>query len=108
MSRHITIMTAKLEDGTTAPVRISIGWDRPLQGYVLDVENLSKDFGDSERVLYTNLNESPEGSHPATLGPFLSRLAQLGIELPERMRSELQADRINDAGNRVLQYAMEA
>lgn len=108
MSRHIFTTTATLADGRSIPVRICIGWDRPLQGYFLDIQDLSSDSDDEDRLLFTNLAEAPGATHPDTLEPFLAKLDELAIALPQGLHAELRADRRNNVGNRVVEHIAES
>lgn len=99
MSQHIYVTTHK-----DRKVKILIGWDRPLKGYfmVLAYED-SKEFEN----LYSNL-EDPRLKQfmglPPTIEPFLEKLQELGIEIPEAILDEVEMDGIFNVGNRVVIY----
>lgn len=102
MSQHFYTTTATLPDGTTCKAQVLMGWDRPLQGFFCVIENLEDQSDD--RYLYSNLYESPDKAHPQDLDHFLAQLTRFKITLPERMLAEVRADRIANAGNKVVQH----
>lgn len=99
MSQHIYKTTYQ-----NRPLKVLMGWDRPLSGYfcVLAYED-SNDFEN----LYSNL-EDPKllqyGGLPPTIEPFLEKLQELGIEVPEAILDEVEMDGIFKMGNRVVVY----
>lgn len=99
MSQHIYKTTYQ-----NRPLQVLMGWDKPLSGYflVLAYED-SKEFEN----LYSNL-EDPKlmqyGGLPPTIEPFLEKLLELGIEVPEAILDEVEMDGIFNMGNRVVVY----
>ena len=79
------------------PVRIQIGWDKPLQGFYLVVLDLNNDV-----YLYSNLEETE--SHPPVLDSFLDKLKVLGIELPDEIISAVLSDKQNNAVNKLTDW----
>lgn len=85
-------------------VEVLMGWDRPLQGFFLVIEVMD---GESEEYLYSNL-EDPALMRwmglPPTLDPFLAKLKELGITVPQQMVQEVEADARLNVGNRYVTY----
>ena len=91
MSQHYFITTHdKLE------TIVTMGWDRPLQGYFMFIEKES----DKNEPFWLNLNEREP--HPKTLNQFLMVLDRLGIFLPVQMIDEVWNDGINNCGNKYV------
>lgn len=107
----------------TRPVSILLGWDRPIGHYFMVIEYLdppsSGDFSsttngskkpgaaeeieeDDEYLLYSNLNE-PQPFN-LSLSYFHSKLAELGLWIPEQMFQQVAADRDHRIGNRTVWY----
>jgi hypothetical protein len=102
MSQHLFATTATLPDGTTCNAQVLMGWDRPLQGYFCVIENL--DDSSDDCYLYSNLYETPDKAHPQDLDHFLAQLTRFKITLPARMLAEVRADRVENAGNKVVRH----
>lgn len=99
MSQHYYVTTHK-----SRPVKITLGWDRPLQGYFMVIANL--DAGPEEDdFLYSNLDdlELPK-AQPDSIDPFIDRLEQFGIELPYSMISIAHLDGTFNTGNRSIDH----
>lgn len=79
------------------PVRVMIGWDRPVQQYLLMVEYL-----DADRYVYTNLQERKPFAFD--LDDYRAKLQTLGIDVPPSMFAQVQQDRSKSAGNRYVYY----
>ena len=75
---------------------VFMGWDRPLQGFFLVIDQ------GSDEPLWSNLYQ--EESHPETLEPFINELHSRGIELPLAMIEELEQDRLDNVGNKCVVY----
>jgi hypothetical protein len=75
---------------------VLMGWDRPLQGFFLVI-----DQGEDE-PLWSNLYQ--EESHPKSLEPFIKELHTRGIELPRAMIEEMEQDRLENMGNKCVVY----
>jgi hypothetical protein len=94
------------------PVRVTMGWDRPLQYYFLTVQALNaedaalrgEDEEDEAGFLYTNLDDPlvPDVDHQ--LAYFQRQLNLLGIDLPRTMLLNLERDRRSNVGNKVTVY----
>ena len=99
MSQHI--FQTKVGE---SPVSILMGYDRPLRGFFLVIEEMDCE---DDTYVYDNLSD-PElveyGGLPPTLEVFDAKLKELGIAIPERMRSEILADQAGNVGNRVVVY----
>lgn len=75
---------------------VLMGWDRPLQGFFLVIDQ------GGDEPLWSNLYQ--EVSHPKTLEPFLKELQSRGINLPSAMISEIEQDKNTNAGNKCIVY----
>ncbi|MBI3803581.1 MAG: hypothetical protein HY282_07435 [Nitrospirae bacterium] len=83
------------------PIDIYFGWDRPLQGFFMFIENPEcKD--EEERFLYSNLNE--EESHPKSIQGFLDVLESFQISLPAAMIDEVLRDGRENYGNKFVEH----
>ena len=97
---------------TGQKVEVTIGYDRPLNGFFLVVTDLSQDQnaddGAEEDVfVYSNLDDvdlSALGGLTLDLDYFKHKLEQLGITLPTTIEYEVQEDRRQRVGNRVRLY----
>lgn len=82
MSQHYYVTTHQ-----GRPVRVLMGWDRPLQGYFMVIANMDA-TADEPEFLYSNLDDTDlPKAQPDSLDPFLERLRTFGIELPHSMIS---------------------
>lgn len=98
MSQHHYRTTTP--DGT--PVEILAGWDRPLQGFFLVVEDERED-----EYVYSNLDDpalASCGGLPARLEYFQAKLAGLGLALPQAVWDEIRGDARANRGNRDVEY----
>jgi hypothetical protein len=97
------------------PVVVLMGWDRPLQGFFLVVEEDNESDADdhadesdeSDGYVYSNMEDPdliPWMGLPPTIDPFLAKLQDLGITIPARMVAEIQADAMANVGNRYVTY----
>lgn len=94
MSQHEYISTYQ-----GRPVRVLMGWDRPLQGFFMvidETQNLSDEY------VYSNLEE--EVPHPKSLEPFIQKLQELGIPVPEKMLQAVEEDGEKNEGNNYKQW----
>jgi hypothetical protein len=83
-------------------VSILMGWDRPLQGYFMVIEET-----DREGYLYTNLDDPAVSSNyglPKSLDHFMRKLEEFALSIPERMAQEIKADALSNVGNRYVTY----
>lgn len=81
-------------------IEVFMGWDRPLQGFFMVLE---EDGADD--YLFSNLYEPV--THPKTLDRFIEVLAGLGIALPDEMIAEMEQDKLDNAGNKLVQHRVE-
>lgn len=84
------------------PATILIGWDRPLQGYFMVIED---DGTDDDQFIYSNLEDPalPCGVS-RSLDPFQRKLAELGLALPASVLDAVRADAAANTGNRYVAY----
>lgn len=88
-------------------VQVTMGWDRPLQGFFMLIEFQEAKDGD---YLYLNLDDESLEKHgglPPTLEPFLSKLDELHIQVPEQMIAQVRADARTNTGNRYVSYGAD-
>ena len=97
MSRHFYPTQTK----DAVPVTVTCGWDRPLQGFFLTITSQGQHSGN----LFCNIRDRPEQPHPPTFEPFLEPLAELGIELPDSLLREIEADSAANAGNKIVDHS---
>ena len=82
-------------------IMVLCGWDRPMQQYflVIEYEDLTdEDISDEEAYIYSNLFD--ESAMQQELVFFKHKLDAFGIKLPVGMLDQVQADRLNNVGNR--------
>jgi hypothetical protein len=96
MSRHT--FNTKLGE---KPVRLVMGWDRPLQNFFYHVHDLSAGPSD-EDILGTSWTMSPSEQRDFPL--MLEKVKELGITPPQKMVDEVKADKVNNVGNRMETY----
>lgn len=77
---------------------ILCGWDRPLQGFFLVIE----DVNSREDVAYSNLYEKV--SHPNTFKPFLDVLKRFSIPMPDGLLVALEQDKAENKGNSITSW----
>lgn len=102
MSQHIFHTT---HEGR--PVSVLMGWDRPLQGFFMVIQDESKK---EEFCVYNNLDDPgllANNGLPPTLEPFVAKLEALGIVIPMAMLEGVELDGILNAGNRYVEYSVE-
>lgn len=105
MSQHVY-----LTQHSGRPVKVLMGWDRPLQGFFMVVERMDPrapnmndpDDDGEESYLYCNLDH--EDSHPITLTPFLTVLSNFGIKVPDAMIKDLRRDGVENMGNKHVDW----
>jgi len=85
------------------PATIMMGWDRPLQGFFMVIE----DGQNRGKYIYSNLDD-PEliqfGGLPPCLDPFLAKLEALGLSVPDVMLDAIELDAALNEGNRRGEY----
>ncbi len=100
MSRHIF---ESEYDGRA--VRVTAGWDRPLQGFFMDVMALDPGDDLDNPYIYSNLDERL--SHPQSFEPFEKVLANMGIEVPAQMIAEIYMDGIQGVGVKYVEHSVK-
>ena len=94
MSKHMADATHEWR-----PVQVSVGWDRPLQGFYLLVEYV--DLADDAESEYVFPNLSQSNPFPRSLDPCRDELQGLGISIPESMFEQAQLDQHRNVVNRI-------
>ena len=83
---------------------ILMGWDRPLQGFYLVIEQADND---DDTVIYSNL-EDPNlqelGGMSSSLDYLLARIVDLKLNVPQAMINEIRADAAHNIGSRSLRW----
>jgi hypothetical protein len=90
-------------------VIVLAGWDVPLQGFFLVVEESPVD-DDSDEYIYSNLRDPALKAWmglPPDLDYFVGKLRELGIEVPPRMLAEVAADKLNNVSARRVTYTQQ-
>lgn len=88
---------------------VSMGWDRPLQGFFMTIIkgsleppiSTNEDSGE-EVYLFNNLEQTV--SHPKELTAYLHELENRGIEIPEQMIAEVTRDGEYNVGNKLVEH----
>lgn len=75
-------------------VTVTMGWDRPLNSFYMDIAFQGEDDSDPSSYLYSHLTEAQPFGLP--LDHFRDRLSLLGLTIPERMLEEVQKDAHRD------------
>jgi hypothetical protein len=115
MSQHYFHTTT--ESGQ--PVCVTLGWDRPLGHFFMEVEQLrtptaepstppafdadEDDLGGG--LLYSNLQE--RDAFTKSLDDYRAKLKELGIAVPDAMFVEVAWDEMLRVGNRYLWYCAD-
>jgi len=94
MSQHVFRTTT----GNGDPIKVILGYDRPLDYVFCLVEDHKGDYP------YSNLVDPKAGTHQQDVEYFRSILARLDIEVPEEMFAEVKSDQTNRVGNRTLDH----
>ena len=88
------------------PVKVVMGWDRPLRGYFCFVERQDAGGGEAE-YLYSNLDDRAlarrMGFSPS-IDYFTEKLMALGIVVPRMMIAEVRLDCAMNIGNRYVRH----
>jgi hypothetical protein len=107
-------MSSHSYDGTyrNRNVEVVIGFDRRLQYFFMTVmctecsgevtKDSSHDQGD-DMIVYSNLSD-PEAGFARDLTHYRTKLASLGITVPESLFRETEQDAINQVGNRLARH----
>jgi hypothetical protein len=93
MSRHYCDTTMQGQ-----PVRVVLGYDRPLDYVFCTVQ------GEEGDIVYSNLEDEGAGTHQQDVDYFRSVLAGLQIQVPMEMFIEVAKDQLGCVGNRVVQH----
>jgi hypothetical protein len=96
MSRH----EFRLSDGDDKTVTVVLGYDRPLNYVFCTVMR----EGEEDSPLYSNLDDGEAGLHQQDINYFRTILSGLGIDLPEQMFLEVEADQLSRVGNRDVDH----
>lgn len=85
-------------------VLVLAGWDRPLGQFFLVVEDADNKEDDAAPI-YSNLEDPNVGAKKMVgLDYFRQKLKELHINVPGEMLEAVEQDRINNAGNRVIDW----
>ena len=79
-------------------IEILAGWDRPLHGFFLVIENIDHSDKTDEPYLFSNLDMTE--SHPKSFDYFRNVLEQFGIRVPQEMIDEIIRDGAVNKGNK--------
>lgn len=79
--------------------RVVLGWDRPLQGYFMNIFQMS--ISGPEAAVYSSLeDERTQNGYADNLDVFTARLAALEIEVPRHVLESVYLDQLFNVGNR--------
>lgn len=84
------------------PITIQMGYDRPIQYYFMVIEITGGE--DDESLIYSNLDQS--NPHPQTLAPYIQKLEEMGVTVPEEMLAEIAEDGANNVGNKEVFHSL--
>lgn len=98
MSKHILRITSSFG----VSVIVEAGWDRPLQGFFLQIQRIDVDPDDDDYFIFNNLDM--DDPNPRSFDIFDDVLDQLGIDLPLVMRAEILVDGARNEGNRTVRW----
>jgi hypothetical protein len=89
-------------------VRVTLGYDRPLDYFHLTIERTSDFVTDEDQFVYCNL-EDPElpCGQCEDLEYYRIKLQELGITVPESIFRETELDSINRVGNREIRHQQD-
>jgi hypothetical protein len=88
------------------PITITLGFDRPLQGYFCTVER-NDAAGEDDAYLYCNLDDPTLSRHTGmaeTVDYFDALLMARGFTVPRAMIAEVERDGVLNVGNRRVWY----
>ena len=106
-------------------VHVSMGWDRPLQGFFLDIEAVpiatsdaaadksgidEDDDEEDSSMIYDTLYDPdllPHRGMATNLAYVISKLKQLDIAVPQAMVDEVLSDFRSNIGNRFVEWNMD-
>lgn len=96
MSLHVVTLTRQNGEEAT----VAIGYDRPLDYVhcrVVDTKN--------SKVLYSNLSDPNAGTFQPDVRYYVPVLESFGLQIPEVMYDQVEADAAAHVGNRLVRYA---
>ena len=96
MSRHVF----RLSGTDEKPITVTLGYDRPLNYVFCTVVREAEE----DAPIYTNLDDGDAGLYQQDVNYFRPVLLGLGIELPEQMFLEVEADQLMRIGNRDVDH----
>lgn len=88
------------------PITVMMGWDRPLQGFFMVIEEIDRD---EEHCIYSNLDDPTLGSLTGlapTIQPFINKLNELSISVPKEMLDGVTLDGVYNVGNKTAHYCI--
>ena len=90
-------------------ISVRMGWDRPLQGFFMCVlyTDIPEDDYNADEWLYTNLNEPPQKAFTASMVPWVEKLTELGITLPNSIVAMVESDKTEDRGNHFVEHWLD-
>lgn len=86
------------------PVEVLMGWDRPTQGFFMEIFDLSVPKGRND-IIYSHLKE--RNPSPKHLDRFIEKLAELRIPVPQAMLEEIEEDQALNAGNKLRRHDLQ-
>lgn len=104
------------------PLRVSLGWDRPTQGFFMTLLYLDgqpafpelaaldeddENFDDQPWVYHNMFDLDLGGRQPGNLDHFLGKLGEFQIVVPDTMIAAVQQDAESNVGNRVVEHLLE-
>ncbi len=91
---------------TTGPVRVILGYDRPLDEYFLQVRRQPRveDEEIEEDNLYVYLSLADPDARIDDLDYFRTKLRELALQIPESMFLAVTEDAVNRAGNLTAEH----
>lgn len=92
------------------PVTVLLGWDKPLQGFFLVIEDESKPDSLDEVFLYSNLNdENLTGSRLTKDLDYFTNCVLKGFDIvvPDTIIKNVVADSHQNVGNKVCSYWLD-
>lgn len=101
MSQHICNTTYQQR-----PVRVTIGYDRPLN-YIHMIVMRTDASEDEDDFVYNNLDDDDAGTDCQDVDYFRRILESLAIVVPESMFAETLRDQTARIGNRVVTHTSD-
>lgn len=86
------------------PVEVLMGWDRPTQGFFMEIFDLSVSPRRDD-VIYSHLSE--RNPNPKHLDRFIEKLKELEISVPQAMLEEIEEDQALNAGNKLRRHDLQ-